>query len=113
MSQELIAYMNIKLLQDTCALSDVLQYKKAKNLFADFLRQEFADEALLFVDAVEEFVALPEGEMQARAEELVDQYISDTAETQVNIPHRMVAEGHHSEYDQPYDHHRSRCILFS
>ena len=56
--------MNIKLLQDTCGLSDVLQYNKAYTLFADFLKQEYAEEALFFYDAVQKFVGEPEAELQ-------------------------------------------------
>jgi len=89
---ELLAYMHVKLLQGDCSLSDVLRYKKAHALFASYLAMEFADEALQFHDAVEAYRQLPAEAQQAEAEQLVVQFVSDTAETQINIPHKMRVE---------------------
>jgi len=87
--EELVAYMNIKLLQSDCSLRDVLTYKKSRELFATYLKTEFAEEALWFFDEVTPFQQLPEAELQATAERFVKEYISDTAEKQVNIPDKM------------------------
>jgi len=90
---ELLAYMHVKLLQADCGLTDVLKYKKAAVLFSDYLAKEFADEALHFHTAVEAFLLLKDAAaIQHEAERLVDQFVSDTAETQINIPHKMRVE---------------------
>jgi len=87
--EELVAYMNIKLLQTDCSLKDVLTYKKAQDVFRKFLQGEFAEEALLFFNEVTEFQQLPEDQLQATADRFVTEYISDTADKQVNIPDKM------------------------
>ena len=89
---ELAAYMRIKILRYSSTLLDTLQHQKARKLFHKFLKDEYADESLLFYDAALHFKAtfamLDEAASVAAAKRLIDEYLPDGSPHQINVPSR-------------------------
>ena len=52
------AYMRIKILRRHCTLQDLLDHSRAKDLFRNFLKSEYADESLLAWEGVAAYKAL-------------------------------------------------------
>ena len=82
--------MRIKILRNKCALVDIINHGKARELFSSFLKAEYADESLLFYDAAIAYRATydlrPAAQRQEAAQAIVDEYLPDGAPRQINVP---------------------------
>ena len=77
---ELRAYMRIKILRRHCTLQDLLDHSRAKDLFRNFLKSEYADESLLFWEGVAAYKALDAADARRpAAKALVDEFLPDGA----------------------------------
>lgn len=95
----LLAEMQIKVLRQHATLRSALNHKRCRPLFEAHIKKEFSEESILFFDAVSSAlatVALPgalAGEsrqsLMLLARKLVDEYIVDGSQQQVNIPGGM------------------------
>jgi hypothetical protein len=66
-------------------LSSFLTYGPGKEAFRAFLVREFSVENLLFVEAVEQFNALP-SKTKADCQALYDKFVAESSQNQVNLP---------------------------
>ena len=95
----LLAEMQIKLLRTHATLRSVLSHKRSRPLFEAHIKSEYADESIKFFDAAASCLATAglkgalEGDSRTgimmMAKKLVDEYIVDGADSQVNIPGGM------------------------
>jgi len=98
----LLAEMQIKLLRNNTTLRSALNHKKCRSLFEAHIKSEFSEESIRFYDAVASALAtaaLPgalEGPskdtMATLGTQLVNEYVVDGCDAQVNIPGKMQKE---------------------
>ena len=96
MELNLLAEMQIKLLRHHSTLRAALNHKRCRALFETHIKGEYSDESIRFFDAVAAMLATAdlEGSREGGGEEalmtlakrIVNEYICDGADSQVNIP---------------------------
>jgi len=102
MELNLLAEMQIKLLRHHSTLRAALNHKRCRALFETHIKGEYSDESIRFFDAVAAMLATAdlEGSREGGGEEalmtlakrIVNEYICDGADSQVNIPGGMQKE---------------------
>ena len=91
----LLSEMQIKLLGKGSTLKSILAHNKARPLFEAHIESEYSGENIKFYDEVSAYLEKAkkgEGDnatLSAEANSLIDMYITDGAELQVNIPSGM------------------------
>ena len=71
-------------------LTYLLQTEGGKQAFEDQLSKEFSQENLEFYEAAKAFRDLPEEDRLANAKKLMQKYVKDGADEQINLPSAMV-----------------------
>eukprot|EP01103_Thecamoeba_quadrilineata_P002571 TRINITY_DN12508_c0_g1_i1.p1 TRINITY_DN12508_c0_g1~~TRINITY_DN12508_c0_g1_i1.p1 ORF type:complete len:240 (+),score=49.10 TRINITY_DN12508_c0_g1_i1:37-756(+) len=81
--------------ESSVQLKNILQDKKGRELLRHFLKKEFAEENLLFYEAVENYSLLPEWDAPAAATLIYKTFIIENAQYEVNLPEIIIDQIRH------------------
>eukprot|EP01103_Thecamoeba_quadrilineata_P009277 TRINITY_DN19011_c0_g1_i1.p1 TRINITY_DN19011_c0_g1~~TRINITY_DN19011_c0_g1_i1.p1 ORF type:complete len:270 (-),score=52.32 TRINITY_DN19011_c0_g1_i1:112-921(-) len=76
----------------TQELENLLRDKRGRKIFRDYLKKEFAEENLLFYEAVEYYSVLPEWDALSEAAVIYRRFLSSEAEYEINLPSKIFAQ---------------------
>ena len=79
----------MKVLGDNMQLRHVLGYPFARKLFEAHLDSEYSGENLRFCTQANEYEKAPVGDLARLGNSLVDEFVADTAATQINIKSKI------------------------
>jgi len=85
----LLAELALKIRGDKCTLAQVLDHPGARRLFHELLKAEFADEHIDFFDETAGHDQLSPEDQATAAKKMLELYVKDGANKQVNIPDKM------------------------
>lgn len=94
------AEFELRLLRESASLQHVLNHPLGMESFRDFLKNEHAEENLDFVNAINSFRRDTDSShgshIQAQAQLIFDTHVSETSQSQVNLPAKMVDDIRHA-----------------
>jgi len=98
----LLAEMQLKLLRDKCSLKSALNHKRCRALFTKHIESEFSGESISFFDDCQSALTAaglpgalegaPAQALHMLAKKLIDEYIAEGSNQQVNIPGGLQTE---------------------